>query len=197
MKNLFKAPDLQAQAWSCFGTAAGMLLVFWTLTFSYLAVGFNVLLGLYYLWLDAKKLVIKDDEGPYLTRYHLIRTPWFRVFLHRIHRPDKDRDPHNHPWPRAFAFVLRGGYLERITELDGLVRRTTTNSVGDYDEQAKPWSTEAFRPGRYHRIVDVLPGTWTLFFAGARSRDWGFLVDTDHVPCREYLGLPDDHDFGD
>ncbi len=200
MKKLFKAPDLQANAWMCFGTSGGLAVALAPAVVAPFAIIFNILLGLYYLWLDANKLVLADDATGelYLTRYHLIRTPWFRVFLHRIYRADKDRDPHNHPWPRAFALVLRGGYMERITELDGLVR-VTRGRV----HNAGQLSTEAFKPNRYHRIIDVAPNTWTLFFAGRRKNTehgvsgWGFLVDTEHVPARPYLGLPDNYDFGD
>lgn len=57
-----------------------------------------------------------------------------------------------------------------------------------------------YRPGQwnilysraYHRIVSVKPGTWTLFLAGKRSRDWGFLVNGVHIPWRAYLGMPAD-----
>lgn len=192
MKSLFKAPTLAESAWMYLGTAFGMIWVFAALSFSIPAVLFNLFMGLYFLWLDKKKLVIKDDEGPYLTRWHLLKAYVLRTFLHHIHRPDKDRDPHNHPWPFACSFVLFGGYTERITELDGELRITKIKT-----HLAGSFSFEAFRPGRYHRIIDVLPGTWTLFVAGPRSRDWGFLVDTTHVPCREYLDLPTDHDFGD
>ncbi len=153
------------------------------------AFGYAILLmAVYFFHLDSKKLVIRDETGPYITRWHLIRTKRFRVFLHRIHRADKDRHVHNHPWPRAFALVLWGGYQEAIWA--GGKKFLSWNLAG-------ATSTAAFKEGRYHRITYVLPNTWTLFFAGPRSRDWGFLVDGQHTPCREYLNLPDNHDFGD
>jgi hypothetical protein len=201
VKKLFKLPDLQANTWMCFGIAVGIMLAMTNFAAPLDAALFNVALGFYYLWLDAKKLVISggpDDPAPYLTRYHLIRTPFFRVFLHRIHRADKDRCPHNHPWPKAFAFVLRGGYQERVTTLDGDVRVSELHT-----HLAGSVSWRAFLPGAYHRIIDVLPGTWTLFLAGPRQNTehgvskWSFLDDMTDVPARPYLGLPPDHDFGD
>lgn len=157
-----------------------------------------LVLAVWMFRLDRKKLVIKDAEGPYITRWHLIRTPWFRVFLHRIHRPDKDRHLHNHPWPKAFALVLWGGYCEIVARVyEGVASQTWNWHFAGHT------STDAFKPHAYHRIRIVLPNTWTLFFAGRRLNtrkgvsDWGFLVDKYHVQARPYLGLPPDHDFGD
>lgn len=130
---------------------------------------------------------------PYLVRYSLFRSKRFRVFLHRILRTDISRDEHNHPWPTAFSVVLRGGYTEKIVELDGACR------LHDYIEHTAPSvSYEAFEPGKYHRIVHVKPNTWQLLFAGRRARvDWGFLVNTTHVPWREHLGLPPEYELDD
>ena len=154
------------------------------------------LAALYALRVHLKRLIIKDEitGEPYLTRWHLIKCKPFRVFLHHIHRPDKDRHVHNHPWPRAFAFVLRGGYTEEVLSWS---RRAKRHYHYVYSHSSGQSSTIAFRPDNYHRIVSTRPNTWTLFFAGRRSRDWGFLKDGKHVPCREYLGLAPDHDFGD
>lgn len=132
----------------------------------------------YVLWVYLHRSEIRNDGDLYLTRYKLIRTPWFRVFLHRIYRPDLDRDLHNHPWPRAFAVILRGGYRESVHG----------DHFWGFSHKAVAVSTRAFLPGRYHRITHVKPHTWTLFCAGRRSRDWGFLVDGRHVPHAEYLG---------
>lgn len=142
-----------------------------------------------------RKLIIRDEATgePYLTRWHLVRCKWFRIFIHRIHRADKDRHLHNHPWPRAFAIVLRGGYQEMRDRYYSAIQHygncSRLNTCG-------PRINHLYT-GTYHRITWVAPNTWTLFIAGRRTRDWGFLVDGKHVPCREYLGLPPDHDFGD
>lgn len=49
----------------------------------------------------------------------------------------------------------------------------------------------------FHRITHVLPNTWTLFVANARSREWGFDVAGKFVDWRTYLGLPEDTQLGD
>lgn len=149
----------------------------------------NLALCLWLFRLDRGALRLMDGTRPYLTRWHLARfKPWFRVFLHRIWRRDKDRDMHNHPWTTGWAFILWGGYVEKYT-LDG--GRTVR-----YRER-KRWRLYRLEPDLYHRIIWTYGKVWTLFFAGPRTRDWGFLVDGQHVPSRTYLGLPEGHDFGD
>src|SRR4051812_9607864 len=63
-------------------------------------------------WAFLESQTIADSvHGPMITRHRLIRVPWFGVYVHEIHRPDVDRDLHDHPW--AFAsFILSGGYTE-------------------------------------------------------------------------------------
>lgn len=134
------------------------------------------------------KQVIKNpfaDNVPYLTRYILIRCPWFRIFLHRFHGPDPDRHLHNHPW-RAFSIILKGGYTEQVwtplpSPLSSTVRKAyrfhTALSINHI-----AWDC-------YHKIADVEAGTWSLVFGGQYERSWGFLVDGAHVPWRTYLNL--------
>lgn len=160
--------------------------------------------GLIMFWaeyLSYTKLEIKDKQtgALYLTRYHLFRCKWFRVFLHHIHLPDGDRDLHNHPWPNAFSLILRGGYEERWIGQDsgyrrrryvyGRTLRAGTQIQGKY--------VNRLTPDCYHRIDSVFPKTWTLFFAGRRSRRWGFLVNGEHIDWTTYLGLPYDTELGD
>ena len=148
--------------------------------------------GCYLLYLDHTKMELKDKKTgePYLTRWKLVRCHWFRIFVHRIYAPDQDRDLHNHPWPFAFAIILRGGYEERWVGEDSGYRRRRYFY--------KPFSINLLTPDCYHRIEKVEPNTWTLFVAGPRSRRWGFLKNgTDHVDATEYLGLPKDHDWRD
>lgn len=164
--------------------AAGPLL----LTGHWLAAILNLLLYVYLVWLDKNRFEIRTDGLLYLTRFHLQRLIRPYPFLHRIHLPDAGRDLHNHPWPTGWTFVLWGGYVEKYT-LD--MGKTWSWRV------RRRWRLYRLEPELYHRIVSVDPHTLTLFFAGKRSRDWGFLVNGEHMPCRKYLGLPEDHDFGD
>lgn len=144
------------------------------------------------------KRVIRDQltGAPYLVRWHLCKTRWFRLFLHRILREDHDREPHNHPWPWALSLVLRGGYAEERTtplgdpQVHPCISRLAlaTHAVGGLN-----WIGKRV----YHRITSVLPNTYTLFLTGPRTREWGFLRRGEHVDWREYLGVPEGTDLED
>lgn len=129
------------------------------------------------------------DGRPYLTRTvvwgcdcletHDPEAP-FSIFLHEIHSADGDRHMHDHPWRWACAMPLSGGYTERrpASREGGPGEIETRYGVGDCN---------ILRPGDYHSIVDVQPGTVTLFLAGRECSDWGFLADGIHVPHAEYF----------
>jgi hypothetical protein len=87
-------------------------------------------------------------------------------YLHHLVSPDPDDKPHNHPWRTASTRVLRGRYVEsRTSDIAGMswIER---HEAGD-GARLPPWI--------YHRILNVLPNTWTLFHAGQKhGRGWGF-----------------------
>lgn len=119
------------------------------------------------------------DDVLYLTRLNIIQTPWFSVKLHWIHRPDPDRDLHDHPWPFA-AFVLRGGYYE-YESLNPTIHEGTLRNIRWFNYKDTKTA---------HRISYVKPKTLTLVVTGPRStiKEWGFFdKDTfDYTPWQEY-----------
>ena len=50
-------------------------------------------------------------RGPLLTRYYVVETRWFAVYLHHLHTSDEDRALHDHPWSFV-TFLISGGYEE-------------------------------------------------------------------------------------
>lgn len=99
-----------------------------------------------------------DVESRYITRLHLIKTPWFAICLHWLHKPDPE--PYDHDHPVSFlSIILRGGYSEfrngrlRWHRWFNYVRA----SVDDC-----------------HTIVYVKPHTLTLCLMGPKVREWGF-----------------------
>lgn len=134
------------------------------------------------------------DGSLYLTRY-ILWNKGLRLFLHRIHRKDFDRDVHDHPWPWALSLILRGGYEELRVEPGEPTKEWEPYQV--IPGRQNRWTFQVVRrlnwigPNTYHRILAVQPNTWTLFIAGPRSREWGFLTDRGHVDWRAYLGLPE------
>lgn len=141
------------------------------------------------------RLIRGVDGKLYLARYTMFgdggnETPAdpkqrarFSLFLHYFARPDIDRELHSHPWKWSFSFVLSGGYWEkrttvfgRNTEFDKRVIKAQSNWFIPTEHFRAPFRFNFFREGDFHRITKIKPGCWTLFFAGPKISDWGFLV---------------------
>jgi hypothetical protein len=113
-----------------------------------------------------------------IDRFVIVRTPLFALYVHRMHHPDGQRDPHDHP--RHFiSIVLRGGYTEEYYP-------TATDQRFDLRRHDR-WSAHRKKIRVAHRIVAVDPGTITLCLLGRRRQDWGFYIRGGHVPPSEYL----------
>lgn len=112
-----------------------------------------------------------------LLRFPLIRTPWFRIFLHRIPRGDFDRYMHNHPWVWCMSLILRGGFTE--------IRRSPGSVCQQWISYSR-WSVVRWSKDTFHRILAVDPGTLTLFIAGPRTgKGWGFDSPCGFIPGGE------------
>ena len=110
---------------------------------------------------------MRDDDTPYITRWRIFDSPWFGIFVHRMHRPDAQPVHHNHPW--AFvSFILRGGYRESfIDPADGEVKV----------RQIRWFNRKGLADAHYIVALDRLP-TWTLVFVGRTRRKWGYVIPT-------------------
>lgn len=133
-------------------------------------------------WAFMKRTDIPDVSEPgviYLTRWRLVQTPWFAVYLHKIMRPDGDRALHNHPYGFA-ALILRGGYREEVFDRSWYAL---------HEREHGPLDWNVIPHGRYHNIRTLLRvPTWTLLFAGPRQSSWGFLTaDGEHVDWQTYI----------
>ncbi len=130
----------------------------------------------------------------YLRRFYLTPPSWRgRVFLHHILEPDAGRDVHDHPWPFV-SVTLGGGYDELVVYVRGYgateLRQTKIGSV-------------LFNPATHvHRILRVLPNTWTLVFAGQTTRSWGFWTTEDDrnftfIDHHDYLNVGESEDWAE
>lgn len=129
-------------------------------------------------WAFFEGFDIGADGDPYLDRLRIIQTPWFGVYLHKIHRADTDPDPHDHPWWFA-SIVLSGGYTE-------LVHPGKRGS--DHFIRFRPrWSLRMMRRSAAHRIIDIYGSLWTLVITGPRRSDWGFYREGQFIQWQEYL----------
>ena len=110
---------------------------------------------------------------PYLTRYYLFwkDRSWGNLYLHHFHSSDQGINLHNHPWRWGLSLVLKGGYVEE---------RSRKPKVGDVKIEKRrvgPGTFNVIRSSDFHRVdlVDEKRGAWSLFLAGKRTKDWGFL----------------------
>lgn len=126
---------------------------------------------------------IMDNTDPskiYLRRYHLLRTKWLGIYLHKIYLPDNDRYPHSHPWG-FFALILWGGYIEQVVHEDA--------TVDTYDR--RPGSFRYIpRRGYWHRVQRMHRShTWSLVVRGRRNeKHWGYLRYLDVWPANGGAG---------
>jgi hypothetical protein len=142
------------------------------------------------------KRVISNFEGdPYLVRYTLISTSWFRVFIHKILRSDDDRDLHDHPW-NFWTFLLWGRYTEEVPVdqrwKDGpkikcrfgpgsLIRHKASDC--HRLELDTTFEQKSAAEGHWR----VFKPVWTLFIAGPRLREWGFHTANGWIDWRTYV----------
>lgn len=130
--------------------------------------------------------IVGNDDTEYMTRLLTPRLPDGpgRLMLHHIHRADNDRHLHNHPWALSHSFILHGGYTEERLTGDG------HHFKDDFALYYEAGSMNTLTSRDFHRIVRVQPDTWTLFLAGERCQNWGFLVDGEVVTHDLYWGIP-------
>jgi hypothetical protein len=141
-------------------------------------------------WQVCTRYDIPDRADPtvtYLTRWRIVQTPWFGIYLHRIHLPDSDAHPHDHPWPFV-SVVLKGGYDEDLVVgtvplRDRRYPQFTRASRG-FLSIARRRATDMHRIYRLYRRP-----TWTLVLVGRRCRTWGFHTPRHGwVRWTDYLG---------
>jgi len=109
---------------------------------------------------------LDDPRQTYLTRWRIIQTPWFGVYLHRMDGPDSRATLHDHPWTFT-SIILRGGYYEA---------HAPQASVGPIEMRCHVIG-DVNRMQRYeaHFIRELVKvPTWTLMLVGRRQNTWGY-----------------------
>lgn len=121
-----------------------------------------------------------DVRTEYITRLHLIKTPWFAVCLHWLNTPDPD--PHLHDHPVSFlSIILRGWYKELSPRVFG----GGGYRVEEFTHRRFNW----VRYSKRHRIIRVGPDTLTLCFMGPKRQEWGFYTARGKVMWKDYYAL--------
>ena len=101
--------------------------------------------------------------GPSRTRWRILHTPFFGVYLHKWDLPDPRPTLHNHPW-NFLSLILKGGYTQKT--LDGVDRVRWFNFVGRKN---------------FHAVTDVKKGTLSLMIVGKTHQDWGYQTENGYV----------------
>lgn len=109
-----------------------------------------------------------DVQSEYITRLHLIKTPWFAICLHWLNHPDQEPYLHDHP-VSFLSIILRGGYTE--ARRGKLCVRSWFNFVRATDG---------------HTIIAVKPRTLTLALMGPKTREWGFWTNRGWIGWKDY-----------
>jgi hypothetical protein len=130
-------------------------------------------------WAFLEGFDIGADGDPYLDRLRIIQTPLFGVYLHHIHREDRDQDPHDHPWV-FISLVLAGAYMEKVFP--------DKKNLAEHELRYHPrWCLAKLGREAAHMITDISPDPlWTLVVTGPRRSDWGFWREGKFIPWREY-----------
>lgn len=126
-----------------------------------------------------------NDEDVYLARIYLVKTPWFSVMLHRIFRPDRQRDLHDHPW-NFRSFVLWGHYMEEYRDAAGGAPDSAV-----LQRRIVRWYNRKTTQDRHRIAWCSRSPVWTLVITGRDKRTWGFWVEdgTRFVKWKDYEKL--------
>jgi hypothetical protein len=126
-------------------------------------------------------------DSPYLTRWTLIGSDKFAVYLHKFHRSDRD-DLHDHPWP-FISIILWRGYFEEVPAVWTYEPADHYSNEG-LRKRKRVWpGAVLFRKATHQHRVILVNGkpAWTLVIRGAYVRDWGFLTGAGWQRWKEYF----------
>lgn len=115
------------------------------------------------------------SRGPLLTRYFLIQTRWFALYLHHLHASDEDRALHDHPWSFV-TFLLSSGYWEW----------TPSETFGCESPHWRRRFSVLYRPAEWQHRLSLKQPTWSLILRFKRRRDWGFITSNGWLDWRAY-----------
>lgn len=107
-----------------------------------------------------------ETDSEYITRLHILKTPFFALCLHWLNKPDPEPYLHDHP-VSFLSIILRGEYSEKR------VRKNQSGSTFHY-ETHRWFNWIPATPEDRHTITHVKPKTLTLCFMGPKVRTWGF-----------------------
>lgn len=128
-----------------------------------------------FLFSDPEEINGGNRCPTYLFRWFLLRTRWFKAYIHHFVADDWSLDHHDHP-KRFISIGLWGWYREERPTPEGIV----------WEEFHAPW----FRtfPAEHIHCLKVPSGNcWTLIFVLRGTRPWGFWHEGRFIPFKAYV----------
>lgn len=140
---------------------------------------------------------IKSNNGVlHFSRFAIVETDLFSIYIHRIHKSDRDEHLHNHPWP-YLNIILSGSYSEAYKPEEGVCPPVSVE-ISRNNGSRDVWGLRHVRPGtisvsgtkRYHKIYALRSNKVTsLMIVGRRQPSWGYDLDGIHVDFKAYRAL--------
>jgi hypothetical protein len=126
----------------------------------------------------------------YLYRWFLLRTRWFKAYVHHFVADDWSLDLHDHP-KRFISIGLKGGYIERTPDSRILGLGTKFKIF------KAPWirsfpathihRIEMFRSGGSNGVPERIHDCWTLCIVLRGTREWGFWHFGRFIHWKSYI----------
>jgi hypothetical protein len=132
----------------------------------------------------SKVMEIKSKLGElHFERYAIIETSVFSIYIHKIHKADKDPHLHSHPW-NFVTLTLKGSYVEKYLSTD------VFGEMQEVERVKKPLSFATANRNYFHKIETILDGPVTTLFATfGKQEKWYYLVNDARVVAWEYRCL--------
>lgn len=132
----------------------------------------------------SKAKEIRSRKGElHFERFAVVELPFFAIYIHRIHKADKDPHLHSHPWNFA-TITLKGSYLEKYLSTDLFCENQ------EVERLKRPGSFATANRNYFHKIEEILDGTvYTLFVTWGLSKEWHYLVNGSRIESMTYRHL--------
>lgn len=139
--------------------------------------------------------IINDGERPYLERYYLFTILGWRFYIHHFVGSDPERCLHDHPWKKAYSFILSGWYIEESRI--GIKEVHWFNTLtGDTFHRVVLPQISVSEDGVVGQLLSLYDHgcapCWTLFAHSTPDvKSWGFLHPLRHgIPNGEKIFRP-------
>jgi hypothetical protein len=129
------------------------------------------------LFKNVKKIYSRSGEL-HFSRFAILESKYFSIYIHNIYQSDKDMHLHNHPW-KFLGIILKGKYTEKY------INRASESF------RVKKFLYITFANRNYFHKIDKLhsPKVVSLFFTFGKHKDWGYLVNNEVIDFNYYRFL--------